>query len=203
MGIKSDLFDGLARLNAAVYYYDYQDYQASRWDGLGNVITNNDAEIKGVDVEFIASPTNGLDLMLSAGYVDAQVNDLDLIGDGSILVDVRPTFSPETTLSGLVRYAFYDVFQGSLSFQLSASYQSSIYSNLSNFDSTEFDDWTVVDVRTRWQSNDSQWAVDVFVNNAFDETYNVIGFDLAMVCGCNEEAQGKPRWMGASLNYQF
>lgn len=203
VGIKSDLFDGLARLNAAVYYYDYQDYQASRWDGLGNVITNNDAEIKGVDVEFIASPTNGLDLMLSAGYVDAQVNDLDLIGDGSILVDVRPTFSPETTLSGLVRYAFYDVFQGSLSFQLSASYQSSIYSNLSNFDSTEFDDWTVVDVRTRWQSNDSQWAVDVFVNNAFDETYNVIGFDLAMVCGCNEEAQGKPRWMGASLNYQF
>jgi hypothetical protein len=31
----------------------------------------------------------------------------------------------------------------------------------------------------------------------------VVGFDLAQLCGCNEEAQGKPRWWGVSVRKDF
>jgi iron complex outermembrane receptor protein len=203
VGFKSVIWDGIARFNAAAYYYDYKDYQASRWDGLGNVITNNDSTIKGLEFELTTSPIEGLDLLLNLGLIDAEVEDLDLVGDGSVLVDVEPTFSPDTTLSGLARYTVYDFAGGDLSFQASASYQSSIYSNLSNFDSTHFDSWTVVDALVSWTSTDETWAIDLFVKNLLDERYNTIGFDLAGVCGCNEEAQGKPRWVGASVRYNF
>jgi iron complex outermembrane receptor protein len=203
VGFKSVIWDQKARFNAAAYYYDYQDYQASRWDGLGNIITNNDSTIKGLEFELTTSPIEGLDLLLNLGLIDAEVEDLDLVGDGSVLVNVKPTFSPDTSLSGLARYTIYDFAGGDLSFQTSASYQSSIYSNLSNFDSTEFDGWTVVDALVSWTSIDENWSVDVFVKNLLDERYNTIGFDLAGVCGCNEEAQGKPRWVGASIRYTF
>jgi iron complex outermembrane receptor protein len=203
IGFKSDLMDGLLRFNGAAYYYDYKDYQAARWTGLGNIITNNDSTVKGAEVEIITSPIDNLDVMLTAAFIDANVEDLDLIGDGSILVDVKPTFSPEVTASAFVRYTFNDIFAGDLAFQFSTSYQSSIYSNLSNFDSTEFDSWIVSNVRVSWEDHDGNWVLDLFVDNVFDERYNVIGFDLATVCGCNEEAQGKPRWAGASLRYSF
>lgn len=203
IGFKSVFWDNTVKFNTAAYYYDYQDYQASRWDGLGNVITNNDSTIKGLEFELATSPIDGLDLMLNVGLIDAEVKDLDLVGDGTILKDVKPTFSPDTTVTGLARYTIFDFAGGDLSFQASANYQSSIYSNLSNFDSTEFDSRTLVDGLVSWMSRDETWSVDVFVKNLFDERYNVIGFDLAGVCGCNEEAQGKPRWVGLSVKYNY
>jgi iron complex outermembrane receptor protein len=203
IGFKSVFWDNTVKFNTAAYYYDYKDYQASRWDGLGNVITNNDSTIKGLEFELAASPIDGLDLMLNLGLIDAVVKDLDLVGDGSVLKDVKPTFSPETTMTGLARYTLYDFAGGDLTFQASASYQSSIYSNLSNFDSTKFDSWTVVDGLVSWMSVDETWSVDLFVKNLFDERYNTIGFDLSSICGCNEEAQGKPRWVGLSVKYNY
>jgi len=203
VGFKSIFWDNTVKFNTAAYYYDYKDYQASRWDGLGNVITNNDSVIKGLEFELAASPIEGLDLMLNVGLIDAKVKDLDLVGDGSILKDVKPTFSPETTVSTLARYTIFEVAGGDLTFQASASYQSSIYSNLSNFDSTKFGSWTVVDGLISWMSTNEDWSIDLYVKNMFDERYNTIGFDLAGVCGCNEEAQGKPRWVGLSVKYNY
>ena len=200
LGFKSTLFEGAARFNAAAYYYDYKDYQASRWTGLGNIITNNDSTVKGFDVELVTSPIDNLDMMVSFGYIDAVVKDLNIAGN---LVDVRPTFSPEVTASGLVRYTIPEVAGGYLTAQASVSYQSSVFHNLSNFDASRFDPWTVVDLRLSWEKEDGSWEVDAFVKNVFDERYNVIGFDLAQLCGCNEEAQGKPRWWGVSARRNF
>jgi iron complex outermembrane receptor protein len=203
LGIKSYLADGRARLNVAMYYYDYKDYQASRWDGLGNVVTNNDSTVKGFEIELATSPFDNLDLMLSFSYIDALVKDLDLVGDGSILVDVRPTFSPESTFSVFARYTIPGVFYGEFALQASSTYQSSIYHNLSNFDSTKFDGWMTTDIRLDWASPNGKWNIDMFVSNVFDKRYDVIGFDLATICGCNTIAQGKPRWAGISLRHSF
>lgn len=203
VGFKSVFWDNLAKFNTAAYYYDYKDYQASRWTGLGNVITNNDSTIKGLEVELTLSPLEGLDLLFNVGLIDAEVKDIDLVGDGSILKDVRPTFSPETTASALARYTVYDFADGDLTFQASASYQSDIYSNLSNFDSTRFDSWATIDGLISWMSGDETWSIDLSAKNLFDKRYNTIGFDLAGICGCNEEAQGKPRWIGLSVKYNY
>lgn len=199
IGIKSDPTDRL-RFNGAVYYYGYTDYQASFWTGLSNQITNNDAEITGIEFEIISNPVDNLDLLFNVGYIDATVEGVIIAG---VPRDVRPTFSPEWTVAGLARYTIPDLFGGWGFAQLSASYQSEVFHNLANFDSTEFDGWTVVDLRVGWESENGSWGVDVFAENLFDERYDIIGFDLSTVCGCNEEAQGLPRWVGASLRVNF
>lgn len=76
-------------------------------------------------------------------------------------------------------------------------------SHLNNFDANRFDGWTVFDAKIGWEKEDRSWAIDLFAKNAFDERYNTIGFDLSTLCGCNEEAQGKPRWVGVNVRRRF
>lgn len=202
IGFKSTIWGGTARFNGAVYYYDYKDYQAARWLGFANLITNNDAQTKGIELELIASPTDNLDIMLTAGYFDATVEDVSI--NSTWVRDVEPTFAPDTTLSGLVRYRLpMEILGGSLSLQADVSYQSETFHNLTNFDSTRMDSYTIGNLRAGWESGDGAWQADLFVKNVSDERYTTVGFDLSQVCGCNEEAQGRPRWWGASVRYLF
>ena len=77
-GFKATLAGGAARLNGSAYYYDYADYQAFLFVGVGGNSVNLDAETYGAELELQASPTDRLDLILSASYVDAQIDDLPL-----------------------------------------------------------------------------------------------------------------------------
>lgn len=202
IGFKSTIFDGAARFNGAVYYYDYKDYQAARWLGFANLITNNDASTVGAEMELITSPTDNLDVLLTVGIFDAEVEDVQVTS--TLTRDVQPTFAPEKTASALVRYSLpNEILNGTLALQADVTYQSETYHNLTNFDSTKMDSYTLGNLRASWVSSDEIWSLDVFVNNVTDERYNTVGFDLSQVCGCNEEAQGKPRWWGISTRYNF
>ncbi|MEP7245734.1 MAG: TonB-dependent receptor, partial [Gammaproteobacteria bacterium] len=60
VGLKTDLFEGIARLNAAAFYYDYHDYQAFSLVALTPQVGNSDATSKGGEIELTVSPTGGL-----------------------------------------------------------------------------------------------------------------------------------------------
>lgn len=64
-------------------------------------------------------------------------------------------------------------------------------------------DYIVGNVRASYTAQDETWSAAVFVNNFTDERYGVIGYDLATLCGCNEDLYGKPRWWGVTLRYNF
>lgn len=199
-GIKTELLDRKLRLNLGAYHYDYQDYQASRWLGLSNLITNNDAVINGVEAELTLTPTRNFTMRVAAGYNDATVKGVVV---GGVPRNVRPTFAPKFNLSAFARYTVPEVAGGDLSFQLSLTHQSSTYHNLANFDADLMPGYSLLDGRVTWASTASGWKLDAFVNNIANKHYTVVGFDLAQLCGCNEEAQGKPRWFGVSLRKDF
>ncbi len=79
IGIKSTLFDRRLRLNISAFYYDYTDLQVLSVNrqagstvptlGLDNAA---DAEIKGIELEATALPTDWLDLGLNLGILDAK-----------------------------------------------------------------------------------------------------------------------------------
>lgn len=202
IGFKSTIFGGIARFNGAAFYYDYQDYQAARWLGFANLITNNDATTVGAELELITSPTENLDVLLTLGYFDAEVKDVQITS--TLKKNVKPTFAPETSASALARYSVPAVILGgSVALQADVTYQSETYHNLTNFDSTRMDAYALGNVRLSWLSGDESWSLEAYVNNVTDKRYNTVGFDLSQVCGCNEEAQGKPRWWGVSARYSF
>jgi iron complex outermembrane receptor protein len=201
LGFKSMLFDNTVRLNGAVYYNDDRDYQASFWTGLSNIITNNNAKIKGAELEIAAQPIRSLNTLFTFGVNDATVEGVIVAGAPR---DVRPTFDPKVSASAMLRYDLpWRLFAGPIALQTAATYQSSIYQNLANFDADRYGGYTLVNLRATWKSAAEDWQADVFVNNVTNKIYDTVGFDLAQLCGCNEHAQGKPRWFGASLRYSF
>ena len=72
-GFKSTLGDGTTRINGNVFYYDYSDYQAFLFVGVGGVVINRDADNVGAELEIQSSPAPGLDLILTGAYFDATV----------------------------------------------------------------------------------------------------------------------------------
>jgi iron complex outermembrane recepter protein len=199
VGMKSELFDHRARVNTAVYYYDYRNYQASLFLGLAQRILNAKASVRGAEVSVVTSPIQGLDLQLGAAYVDTNVDNVDVNG---VVRDRHAAFAPEWSGSGSVRYS-WPIATVSAFAQVDATYSSSFYYSLNNFTSSQIDDYVLTNAQVGVQSQDERWTVTAFVKNLADERYDVVGFDLSTAGGYSERAYGAPRWYGASVRYNF
>jgi len=200
LGFKSTLAGGLVRLNGSVYYYDYQDYQGFVFAGVSGNVVNYDSTVTGGEIELLASPTDGLDLILSAAYIDANVESVEVAP--GIFRDTEPSYVPPVQLSGLARYA-WPVGGGEMAIQADASYSDSAFYTLRNYDSHKMDDYTLANARISYTSTDSNWEFAAFVKNLTDEANEVMGFDISLFCGCSEIAVGEPRWWGVSMQRNF
>lgn len=200
-GFKTSVMDERLRFNASAFYYDYKDYQAAQWGGLSSIIINADAYFYGVETEIIGSVTPNLDVSFNVGWQQNTVKDVPV---GAGVADRETTFAPEWTVSGLARYTYPEyVFGGLMSFQASGSYQSAVWHNLNNFDANRLPSYTLVDARISWVSADDRFTVAVFGKNIFDERYDTIGFDEAILIGGSLNAPGKPERFGVNFAMNF
>jgi len=198
VGFKSTFADGLVRFNGAAYYYDYQDYQAFYIVGIDTITFNTDAESVGGELELIASPVDGLDLLAGLSYNDIEV---DIPGGDT----VRSVQSPEWTWNALARYEMDLGGAGSLAFQLDAYYRDTVYFALTNIETVEEDGYTVANASVTWTDCSRRWELKGYINNLTDEEYIVQTFDLSGpdVLGMTEQYFGRPKWWGVSLRYAF
>lgn len=201
-GFKATLLGGSTRFNGSVYYYDYADYQAFLFTGVSGVVINADAENFGAELELRTSPMDGLDILLSAAWFDATVEDVPLRVDGPIRRDVDPTYAPELQFTGLVRYE-WPAFDGRMYAGGDVSYSDEYFYNLRNFDADKFDAYTMVNGRVGWINGNDTLELSLKMSNVTDERAGIQGFDIATVCGCNEISFQPPRWYGLNLRYSF
>jgi len=201
-GFKSTLADGRLRLNGSFYYYDYNDYQAFVFSGSSGFVRNANAEYYGAELELAAKPVPELDLVLNGSWIDATVKKLEVAN--GVFRDVNPAHTPKWQFAGLGRYTFpAQVAGGKFAVQADFTYTGDRYHNIRNFDGQRMDDFWLFNARLSWISSDQRYVGSFFVNNLADERYVHTGFDLATLCGCAEEAYGKPRWFGASLRVNW
>jgi iron complex outermembrane recepter protein len=202
-GFKATLQDGRTRLNGSAFYYDYSDYQAFLFVGVGGVVINADAKNKGVELELQTSPAKGWDVLLSAAWFDATVKDVPLrFGSPLAPRDVKPTYAPEKQATAMVRYQWPGL-GGMLHVRGDVSYSDSFFYNLRNFDADQFDAYTMVNGGVGWASEDASWQVNLDVRNITNEHAGIQGFDLATLCGCNEIAFQPPRFVSLNLRKSF
>ena len=200
-GFKKTLASGRTRINGAVFYYDYTDYQAFLFTGVAGIVINRYAKNYGVELELHTSPVDGLDAMLSFSYFDATVENVPLdINSQLPPIDVDPTYAPELQFAGLVRYE-WPALNGMLHVTGDFSYSDEYFYNLRNFDADKYDDWLMVNAGIGWTNKDGRWQVRLNVNNITDENAGIHGFDLATLCGCNEISYQPPRWYGISVRF--
>ncbi|NKB39352.1 MAG: TonB-dependent receptor plug domain-containing protein [Gammaproteobacteria bacterium] len=201
-GFKATLLDGKARLNFSAYYYDYQDYQVFQFVGTSGAVFNLDAENYGFEAELFANPMENLDLMLGIGIIDTKVKDVNVAP--GVPRNVDPSFTPDVQFSGLGRYTWPNsLMGGSVSLQVDGNYASSSFSNINNFGTDKLDSYWLGNASLKWISADDRWEVSGFIDNFSDTRNQNIGFQLAAICGCDEQSFGLPRMYGARLRYNY
>lgn len=205
MGLKSMLFDGAARFNAAVFYYDYQDYQAFSFQGLTNVARNKDATVKGFEAELSANPWDGWEFMFGLGLLDTNAEDIDserpFIG-GAIIRDRELSLAPKVTFNGLARYE-RPMFDGMMSIQGDFSYTGEQYFDIDNNPVSLEDSYVVSNAHLSYMSGDGHWQLKLSVKNFTDEDYRVYAVPTPAFCGCGQNMYGKPRWVSGTVTYNW
>ncbi|NIB40958.1 TonB-dependent receptor [Pseudomaricurvus alkylphenolicus] len=206
-GFKTELWDGRARLNGAIYYYDYQDYQAFNLESLTLFVFNTDAVNQGFELELQASPVEGMDVLLGMAYTDTKVEDAYSPDGGATLLDREMIMTPELTFNGMFRYE-WELGGGSLAAQYDFSYMDEHFFQLKNSPVVEEDAYVISNIRFTYTTDEGDWMATAFVNNVTDEEYRQMALDLSGApsaggFGMTESAYGKPRWWGFSVTYNW
>ncbi|WGL15649.1 TonB-dependent receptor [Microbulbifer bruguierae] len=196
IGIKTQLLDNRIRLNAAAFHTDYEDMQVTvqNFDedsgGFSSAVVNaGQSEIRGLELEMLASITDALTANVVLGYTDAdylevltKVPELDAEGEetGNILtVDVADVwknfqYSPQKTALAQLSYAM-DFAGGELVMNSSVSYRSGIqiYAAPTALDVGSV---TLVDAGATYFSGTGNWQVSLQGKNLNDEIYRNAGY---------------------------
>lgn len=200
VGAKGAFWDGRARLNASVFYYDYKDYQASSFVQLTQQINNRDATAYGGEIELTLVPTDALTFIFGASFIESEVEDVGM-PNGSFQDRELPN-APSFSFNGLGRYTV-SVSDGFLmTFQADFSYQDDSCFTVVCHPVEEEDDFIVGNARISLAPESDKWEVAVFVNNIGDEEYRVFAGDASFV-GNTSSSFGAPRWYGASVSYRW
>ena len=76
VGLKSLLADGVLTLNLSAFYYDYEGLQISRIVNRTSFNENVDAEITGVEAEFVWNPTDNFMINGMISLLDTEIGDV-------------------------------------------------------------------------------------------------------------------------------
>lgn len=208
VGLKSDLLDHKLRANVTGFYNKINDMQRdSNFPGptgpvqiLSNAV---DAEVYGVEGEFIASPVRALQLTANFGYTKGRYTDvrLDLNGGGITDADYRlkiPRLSPWSYNFGATYNI--DLGAGQVSAHTDYGYRSRSFGNEAN--TTFFVAYRNLNASLTYNAPGNRYSVSLYGRNLTDHEQN--GASLPIVANLSYYYTiQKGRQLGVELNAKF
>jgi len=199
-GSKSTFLDGAARLNAAVFYYDYRNYQAFFLQGLTQVVANRDARVKGGEIEFAIVPARGLNIELGISALSSTIFDVPMPAGTGDRDRVMPQ-APKWSVNAAVRYEWHAL-DGVLSAGVDTKWDDDQYFTMLNAP-VDFEPARIVtNARFGYATLDGRWELSAFVRNLADRRYRVYNLDLSPL-GVNQSVYAPPRLWGATVAYRW
>jgi iron complex outermembrane receptor protein len=200
LGLKSDVFGGKAIFNGAVFYYDYEDFQAFSFDQLTNVVTNKDAEVKGVEAELITRPIDGLDIRLGATWLDTEVKDIvaaSFFTGEEVVRDREMVSAPDMEVTGMIRYS-WNAGPGRIALQSDFRYVGDQFFDINNNPITAEDSYLVANASVGYEMADDRYSIVAWVKNFTDEEYRTYAIPVTSL-GFTQNMIGQPRWYGVTF----
>ena len=215
VGIKSDLFNRTLRLNANVFMSDYTDLQLGlqlcpQFGGPGPCgVTANvgDAEIRGLELEGVWSPVDGLAVDLSYSYLDFEYTSIDPNAGGptrptSIQLNMRPAYMPEHKAAVGVQYEI-PFGNGSITPRVDWSWTDEHFANANNRPSNLIGAYALTNARVTWRDGGNKWETTFEATNLFDKYYFMTRFDQLAAVGHTDGQPGRPREWAVTVKRKF
>ncbi len=175
VGLKTDLMDNRLRLNSALFYYDYEDYQFQDVENNNTVIRNAaEAEILGLEIEGTALLGQRWVLDFGATYLDAEFANFEAIDPKApelglqVLDGRRLPRAPEFKYSVGLTYTA-PVAAGDLSLRVDYTWQDEVFFSAFNVAQLYQDSYGWGRARATYEPSDGGWSVAAFVDNISDE----------------------------------
>jgi outer membrane receptor protein involved in Fe transport len=210
IGFRTGTGSGSFSLDVAAYYLDWEDIQLLiQVSGVGLNANGGTAESKGFELTATARPTDGLSLIFTTAYTDAQLTeDTDPVAVGGFDGDPLP-FVPEWTmgLGGDYEWSAFGDATAYVGGQISyTGKRSTDFDNRTGPLPTdairETDDYTTLDLRTGilWDN----WSLELYGKNVTDEEgINDVNSDIVYPNGAVGVGVIRPRAIGVAVGYRF
>ncbi|MDT8319380.1 MAG: TonB-dependent receptor [Xanthomonadales bacterium] len=201
VGMKSTLANNSLVFNAAGYYYDWENLQATTAvtrEGIRLIVLANagNARVFGAEAEASWFPTSEFSLRVGVNLMDAEITSGEFDGDTPVQT---PTFSS----SLIATYEFSEPIANVRPFaQLDYSYRSEIELALAN-NVEEQDGYGLLGLRAGVRSIDEKWEASLWVRNLTDKLYKGSQFGAGSTFLPSRIVYAEPRTYGASLSYNF
>ena len=209
LGIKSEWLDNRLRINANIFYMEYEDKQEelqlpdSTGTGQKTVVTNaSNATIQGIEFDIQAYVSDRLSLRANLGYLDTDYDDFQYTAlDGSVVDLSALEFrrAPDTTATLDATYE-WDVANGNAWIRGSYHYIGGHFTNVTNSPELENDGQNLVDASINYAMNNGL-QISVFGRNLTDEDGYSHGYDVAGLW--SYAAVRAPRTYGVEVTYNF
>lgn len=208
VGIKTEWFNDLLRVNAALFRLDYQDLQVATFNPvtLGIDIQNAaSARSQGLELEVSASPMRWLRLQANYGYTDAEYLDFQVNAATNLRGTRLPaapthTFSASFDISAPINSDLNFAARGEYTWRSKAIFAPS---NVTDpfFRATEQSSTALLNARIGIEAEDGRWSAFLWAKNLTDQLYLTTLRRNAF--GVNQATFGPPRTYGVQLNFRF
>ncbi len=199
LGLKSEYFDGKARLSTSVFFSDYEGFQTFSQRGPSLIVFNTDAEILGAEIELVLAPADGWEFLFGLSLLDAEIKNLDAAGG---VLDRQMPNAPDVSFNALGRYE-WAAFGGRMTAQIDMNYVDDRFLNAVNDPAIRDESYTVANANLQWLSANDQWMLKVWVKNFTDEVYFPTAFDISGITGVTQHSVASPRWFGGTVGYSW
>ena len=213
LGVRADLFDRRARVNLTWFYYDYEDIQVSVIQdspsaGAVTLVQNAAAaSIWGVELDVLASPFEGAEVLLSYGYTHPR---FDEYVENGVDVSSQRHFSqtPEHTVVAGASYQMPAFSWGTVLGRLDWSWSDEVGFNAfpSAFVDQQDSFWSlngmlqVADLELPCDAGAGR--VQLWMKNITDESYREFGFNLNSL-GIAVNTYNDPRTYGMTFVWEW
>lgn len=211
LGSKNTFWDRKIRLNAALFYMDYKNYQASQssdaLSGGAGIFNVGKATIRGVETELVASVPDVARFDLNATLLSTRFGDGIIVNDGanpSVAHDIgghQLPNAPKFVITAGVQRTF-DVNDGELMARLSSKYSRDFYYDVFNTPDTRSPSYTTFNALLTYRRAGSDWELQAYVNNLTDKVVladAIRSYNL----GYNTVEFQPPRTYGVRARYNF
>lgn len=210
LGLKGDWLDNRLRTNLAAFYNDYKDMQfgITKPDGSGFTRLNaGDATIKGLEVEIIAVPAEGLELFANLGLLDGEYSRFRDPGACFLpseavardLLQLKKAPKTSWRVGGNYSWAFLG---GKVTLGGDYSKKSRYFNNLCNSPQIATENYENLNAQLAYETADGRWRVTAAGTNLTDKIYWQGGFDLSATLG-DAVYVVPPRMWSMAVRYSF
>jgi iron complex outermembrane receptor protein len=200
-GVKSRVLGGSTTLNAALFHYDYHNFQTYTADRLGNVyVFNIDAENDGCELTVDARPFAGFSVDLGVTYLHAIEKRVPM--PGGYLADQPMPLAPRWRATAMVRYEF-ELLAGKVAVQ--TDWQHTAHKSTSAIDSpySQIPTEDVADAEVSWTRDDGRLQIAARVDNLTGTAAVADRADFTILLGGVGWFYSPPRWYRGTVTYNF